>query len=100
MITPSPEEMPHVRWSSIPEPHIPGNLDEAAHPIHISLEAGDTLYLPAGWWHHVRQGGSQGEVTIAMNWWYDVEMRGMSWVWLSFLRGTMVEDGDEEEANE
>lgn len=26
------------------------------------------------------------ETTIAVNWWYDLEMRGMSWVMLSFLR--------------
>jgi jumonji domain-containing protein 7 len=44
------------------------------------------LYLPAGWWHYVRQGDTPGRPTIAINWWYDVEMRGMSWVWLSFLR--------------
>lgn len=73
-----------VRWSSIAEPHIPGVLPPGAHPIHITLRAGDTLYLPAGWWHHVRQSGG---TTIALNWWYDTEMRGMSWVMLSFLRG-------------
>ena len=26
------------------------------------------------------------ETTIAVNLWYDLEMRGMSWVMLSFLR--------------
>lgn len=29
----------------------------------------------------------QSNITIALNWWYDAEMRGMSWVLLSFLRG-------------
>lgn len=68
-----------VRWSSISDPDVdvPG-----AHPIHITLEAGDSLYLPAGWWHHVRQ----KDVTISINWWYDAEMRGMSWVWMGLLR--------------
>lgn len=28
-----------------------------------------------------------GDITIALNWWYDAQMRGMSWVLLSFLRG-------------
>ena len=51
----------------------------------ISVEAGETLYLPAGWWHHVRQ---SEETTIALNWWYDIEPRGMAWVWLNFLRST------------
>lgn len=27
---------------------------------------------------------------MALNWWYDMEMRGMTWVLLSFLRG--IED--------
>ena len=37
-------------------------------------------------------------VTIALNWWYDAEMRGMSWVLLSFLRGIGdVSPGNEQE---
>jgi jumonji domain-containing protein 7 len=108
------KDVPPIRWSSIKDPHIPGALPEGAHPIHVSLHAGDAvssllsafwptsedafwfqLYLPAGWWHHVRQGGTTEEPTIAVNWWYDVEMRGMSWVWLSFLRGRDDKDDDE-----
>ncbi|KAL0070764.1 hypothetical protein AAF712_001985 [Marasmius tenuissimus] len=93
-LQPSSPDTPLVRWSSIAEPHLPGALPPDAHPIHITVAAGDTLYLPAGWWHHVRQSG----VTIALNWWYDMEMRGMSWVLLSFLRTLKdVPDGNEEE---
>lgn len=64
-------------------------LAEDTHPIDITLEAGDSLYLPAGWWHHVRQ---SSRCTIALNWWYDMEMRGMSWIVLSFLRGIVDSD--------
>jgi peptidyl-lysine (3S)-dioxygenase / protease len=81
-----------VRWSSISDPVLyppPGT-----HPIHIEVEAGDTLYLPAGWWHDVRQSGS---TIIALNWWYDMEMSGMSWVTLSFLRGVHLEGNDDVE---
>lgn len=60
-----------VRWSSVSEPDIPGTLPPESHPIHVTLEPGDTLYLPPGWWHHVRQ---SGDTTIAVNWWYDVEI--------------------------
>lgn len=91
-----------IRWSSVSNPHIPGVLPPEAHPIHITLGPGDSLYLPAGWWHHVRQ--LSGATTIALNWWYDMEMRGMSWITLSFLRGinevpwgNANRDGDEEE---
>ncbi|KAJ7700096.1 Clavaminate synthase-like protein [Mycena rosella] len=72
-----------IRWASVVDPDIPGNLPPEAHPIRVSIEAGESLFLPAGWWHHVRQ----SDETIAINWWYDMEMRGMSWVLLSFLRG-------------
>lgn len=67
-------------------------LPPEADPFHITLREGETLYLPAGWWHHVRQ----TDITIALNWWYDMEMRGMSWVWQNFLRGSNddVPDGN------
>lgn len=82
-VTPSGQT---VRWSSILEPDT--NPPSGTHPIQIEVEAGDTLYLPAGWWHHVRQ---SGPTVIALNWWYDMEMSGMSWVMLSFLRGMHLE---------
>ena len=47
------------------------------------MNAGESLYLPAGWWHYVRQ----TEVTIAVNYWYDMQSRGSGWVWLNLLRG-------------
>jgi peptidyl-lysine (3S)-dioxygenase / protease len=72
-------------------------------PIRISVKAGETLYLPVGWWHHVSQStnyqdipGGQGKGRcVALNWWYDTEMRGMSWVWLSFLRELGFKSGKE-----
>ena len=73
-----------VRWSSIQRPDREGELPLQAHPITVIVQAGQTLYLPVGWWHHVRQVGG---TTIAINWWYDVEGQGMNWVWLNFLRG-------------
>ncbi|KAF9247051.1 cupin-like domain-containing protein [Melanogaster broomeanus] len=81
LIPSSPET--RVRWSSVSDPHLPNALPPEAHPIHITLNAGETLYLPVGWWHHVRQ---SGDVTIAVNWWYDAEIRGMNWIWLNMLR--------------
>ncbi|KAL1946517.1 hypothetical protein VTO73DRAFT_14621 [Trametes versicolor] len=83
-LVPSPADTPLVRWSSVTDPTAPGALPSGAHPIHVTVRAGETLYLPAGWWHYVRQRG----FTVAVNYWYDMEGRGMSWVWLNFLRGT------------
>ncbi|GBE79449.1 Clavaminate synthase-like protein [Sparassis latifolia] len=83
VLSPSPSTAVPIRWSSVVDPNLPGALPAEAHPIQISVQAGDALYLPAGWWHYVRQ----SSVTIALNYWYDLESRGMSWVWLNFLRG-------------
>jgi len=82
-LTPSPASTPPVRWSSILDPSDSDQLPPGAHPIHITVKAGESLYLPAGWWHYVRQ----SDVTIAVNYWYDMESRGSSWVWLNLLRG-------------
>lgn len=79
---PSNSEANEVRWSSIRDPGVPGCFPEEISPIRITLSAGETLYLPVGWWHHVGQSG----LTIALNWWYDAELRGMTWVLLNFLR--------------
>lgn len=80
-VTPS-ENVPDVRWSSIIDPRKQGALPGEIEPIRVTLLPGDTLYLPVGWWHHV----SQKELTIALNWWYDAELRGMTWVLLNYLR--------------
>lgn len=83
-----------VRWSSRNLSYLDPTFDPPhSSPLRISVDAGETLYLPVGWWHHVSQstdpkpiyGGRRGRC-IAINWWYDTEMRGMNWVWLSFLR--------------
>ncbi|KAI0353016.1 Clavaminate synthase-like protein [Trametes cingulata] len=98
-LVPSPADVPLVRWSSVTDPTAPGALPPEAHPIHVTVNAGETLYLPAGWWHYVRQEG----FTVAVNYWYDMEGRGMSWVWLNFLRNTeeppLGNEEDEGEAN-
>lgn len=97
VLTPSaPDSHPRVRWSSIHDPHIPGQLPPCAHPIHITVRAGEMLYLPAGWWHYVRQ---SAETTIAINWWYDIESRGSAWVWLNFLRGAGRDEDDIPDGN-
>ncbi|KAH9943270.1 Clavaminate synthase-like protein [Epithele typhae] len=82
-LVPSDPATALVRWSSVADPTDTAALPPDAHPIHITVQAGETLYLPGGWWHYVRQEG----FTVAVNYWYDLESRGMSWVWLNFLRG-------------
>ncbi|KAI0081802.1 Clavaminate synthase-like protein [Panus rudis PR-1116 ss-1] len=83
VLVPSAESTPPIRWSSILDPSDHANLPPQAHTLQITVNAGESLYLPAGWWHYVRQTG----LTIAVNYWYDLESRGMNWVWLNLLRG-------------
>lgn len=96
LLKPSPSTTPAVRWSSIQHPEQPGSLPGTAHPLIIDVKAGETLYLPAGWWHHVRQTG----ISIALNWWYDIEPRGSAWVWLRLLRGVAVAAAEDEVVEE
>ncbi|KAG8703869.1 hypothetical protein FRC08_002584 [Ceratobasidium sp. 394] len=78
-----------VRWASTdPSGH--------NHALRVTVQAGESLYLPAGWWHHVAQTGDDEGVCVAVNWWYDVEMSGMKWVWLAFLRRMAAPEGNDE----
>ncbi|KAG8713501.1 hypothetical protein FRC09_018638 [Ceratobasidium sp. 395] len=95
---PSPSSLLHleslvppstVRWASV-DPF------EHEHALHVTVQEGQSLYLPAGWWHRVAQTGDREGVCVAVNWWYDVEMSGMKWVWMSFLRRMAAPEGDEE----
>lgn len=45
-----------------------GDLSEL-HPVVVTVRAGETLYLPSYWFHHVRQ----SHATIAVNYWYDID---------------------------
>lgn len=92
LIVPS-SDIPDVRWSSIENPELRDAFPGEISPVRVTLHAGETLYLPVGWWHYVRQSGP----TIALNWWYDAEMRGMSWVFLSFLRNSYKIESENEE---
>ncbi|KAF8681238.1 Clavaminate synthase [Rhizoctonia solani] len=88
-----------VRWAEV-DPTLSSISDtEIGAPLRVTVKAGDALYLPAGWWHHVAQSGDkESGVCIALNWWYDVEMRGMTWTWMSFLRRMGAPNGEEDEA--
>ena len=66
------EDEPEIPWIEV-DPLNP-NLEkfpeyQNAHPLKLRLNAGDALYLPSLWFHHLQQ--SQG--CIAVNFWYDME---------------------------
>ncbi|GFR82096.1 jumonji domain containing 7 [Elysia marginata] len=51
-----------------------------AQPLTVTVRAGQMLYLPSLWFHHVRQ----SQACIAINYWYDMEF-DMKWAYYKFL---------------
>ena len=71
-------------WSSAPEPGsqpIPwlaqGSAGEPfprqASPVKVRLRKGETLYLPALWYHQVEVGEGQTGLTISVNAWFEMQ---------------------------
>lgn len=56
-------------------------------PLRITLEEGDMLYLPALWYHKVRQSCNQEGICCAVNYWYDLDFSGGFWSMANFVRG-------------
>jgi hypothetical protein len=78
--------------------------------LNVTLEAGETLYLPSLWYHQVAQPGvvasghepgvvasghesgaeshrnTDGEVTIAVNAWYNMSFLGQGWAHYQLAR--------------
>ncbi|PTB62757.1 Clavaminate synthase-like protein [Trichoderma citrinoviride] len=63
-------------------------LSALARPLRVTLDPGDMLYLPAMWYHKVKQScpdGGEGFV-LAINYWYDMDFSGPLYPMTSFLR--------------
>lgn len=59
---------PNMSYVNIEEPDFDRFPEfRSAQPIELVLGAGDLLFLPAYWWHHVRS----LEVSISVNFWWD-----------------------------
>ncbi|XP_034255635.1 bifunctional peptidase and (3S)-lysyl hydroxylase Jmjd7-like [Thrips palmi] len=56
-----------------------------ASPLHVRVQAGDALFLPSLWYHHVRQ----SHACIAVNFWYDMQY-DVKYIYHKFL-DTLVE---------
>uniref|UniRef100_A0A2P2JCA7 JmjC domain-containing protein n=3 Tax=Rhizophora mucronata TaxID=61149 RepID=A0A2P2JCA7_RHIMU len=54
-------------------------------PFHCTLKAGDLLYLPSMWFHHVQQTPGAGGCTIAINYWYDMQF-DIKYAYFNFLQ--------------
>ncbi|CAN6218131.1 unnamed protein product [Urochloa humidicola] len=91
-----------VPWSSV-DP-CPGTPEEMAAqvsafplyfdgpaPIRCTVRAGEMLYLPSMWFHHVSQSPGPNGLTIAVNYWYDMQF-DIKYAYFNFLRSIEIED--------
>lgn len=96
-----PERM--VPWSSVdPYPASPEEMAAQASsfplyfdgpaPIRCTVRAGEMLYLPSMWFHHVSQSPGPNGLTIAVNYWYDMQF-DIKYAYFNFLRSLEIDDG-------
>lgn len=108
-----------IPWYPVPHPeHIPedtlarySRLLHRPKPYKVTVEAGDMLYLPRGWLHHVEQEEDEDGLCVAVNSWFEGWDGGMGrdWGWGRFVDaverivvggGKDVEDEEEDEEDE
>jgi hypothetical protein len=44
--------------------------DETGQFFEAELDAGDSLFIPKGWWHSVKSKASEGGLNGSVNWWF------------------------------
>ncbi|KAK1436005.1 hypothetical protein QVD17_01780 [Tagetes erecta] len=54
-------------------------------PFEVTVKAGEILYLPSMWFHHVRQTPDSRGLTIAVNYWYDMQF-DIKYAYFNFLQ--------------
>ncbi|KFK33953.1 hypothetical protein AALP_AA5G083300 [Arabis alpina] len=59
-------------------------------PFHCTVKAGEILYLPSMWFHHVSQTQGDGGYTIAVNYWYDMQF-DVKYAYFNFLQSVPYE---------
>uniref|UniRef100_A0A0D9XF04 JmjC domain-containing protein n=1 Tax=Leersia perrieri TaxID=77586 RepID=A0A0D9XF04_9ORYZ len=107
-----------VPWSSV-DPYPPSPEEAVAQassfplyfdgpaPIRCTVRAGEMLYLPSMWFHHVSQSPGPNGLTIAVNYWYDMQF-DIKYAYFNFLRSVEIDgsrrigdsEGDVEEKDD
>ncbi|KAG8049829.1 hypothetical protein GUJ93_ZPchr0009g938 [Zizania palustris] len=64
---------------------------EGPKPIHCTVRAGEMLYLPSMWFHHVSQSPGPNGLTIAVNYWYDMQF-DIKYAYFNFLRSIHISE--------
>ncbi|XP_024986865.1 jmjC domain-containing protein 7 [Cynara cardunculus var. scolymus] len=85
----------HVPWCSVNPYPFPENKEKemsefplyynGPKPFEVTVKAGEILYLPSMWFHHVRQTPDRRGLTIAVNYWYDMQF-DIKYAYFNFLQ--------------
>ncbi|CAK9179427.1 unnamed protein product [Ilex paraguariensis] len=85
----------YVPWCSVNPYPSPENKEkevskfplffEGPKPFEVTVNAGEILYLPSMWFHHVRQTPDGSGLTIALNYWYDMPF-DIKYAYFNFLQ--------------
>lgn len=85
----------HVPWCSVNPYSLPKEKKKemtkfplyynGPKPFEVIVKAGEILYLPSMWFHHVRQTADNRELTIAVNYWYDMQF-DIKYAYFNFLQ--------------
>nr|GEV40471.1 hypothetical protein [Tanacetum cinerariifolium] len=85
----------HVPWCSVNPHPLPKNKEKemakfplyhnGPKPFEVTVKAGEILYLPSMWFHHVRQTPDNRGLTIAVNYWYDMQF-DIKYAYFNFLQ--------------
>lgn len=76
-----PADAPKVPWLTMPAENHPHGT-----PYKVVLDPGETLYLPALWFHQVEQVDDEEGLCVAVNYWYDLDYGADLWRNWKFCR--------------
>ncbi|WWD18607.1 hypothetical protein CI109_103060 [Kwoniella shandongensis] len=55
-------------------------------PVRVTLHEGQSLFLPAGWWHRVEQQEGTSGIVVAVNYWYTADIHPQTYAYENFAR--------------
>lgn len=92
-----------VPWCSVNPYPSPENMEKertqfplffnGPKPFEVTVKAGEILYLPSMWFHHVRQSPDRLGRTIAINYWYDMQF-DIKYAYFNFVKSIPLDQAN------
>ncbi|KAF2156560.1 Clavaminate synthase-like protein [Myriangium duriaei CBS 260.36] len=93
------QHVPVPTWDPLHDLEPPNALGKHVKPLRVDLNEGDMMYLPAMWYHHVRQSGGKEGFSCSVNYWYDMDFAGQFWSTNSLVRDLSLLSAQKERSN-